>query len=313
MTGTTNIPENSVGSVPSRSKGPVGSVSNRSGLPSEAGLSAERTTADARQRFRQFFGDRQPVLLSVIPVTADRATLDQVDAARGGGADGVFLVGDGIGHQKVLRAARLAAERHPGFFIGVNCPDLRPQDVFCRLPQGVGGVWASPASMGHNTSEAPAAVDHARRESDWRGLYFGRMQLSLESTCGENTSFDSAHHGTAPRAFRAPISSAIRYVDVVSIGDLDNCELPSRGVVQQVHQTIRGHPLAIISDLGGAATLATWPQVDCVLAAAGPPAHVTGVSERRVENSDSGARTPRCYKSARLGGQYNQAIRQGNR
>jgi len=54
----------------------------------------------------------------------------------GGWDDGVLLLGGGFGHQKVLRTARLAVEWHQGFFIGVNCPDLRPHDVLCRLPAG---------------------------------------------------------------------------------------------------------------------------------------------------------------------------------
>jgi hypothetical protein len=210
--------------------------------------------ADPRRRFRQFFGDRRPVLLSVIPVTADRATLDQVVAARKGGADGVFLIGDGVGHQKVLRTARLAVERHPDFFVGVNCPDLRPQDVFCRIPAGISGVWSYRPGIWPPDPDTLAATAAARHDASWQGLHFGSMdETALRINMTE---------------FTHALATAAAAVDVITI------ELRYPGIsvgataVEKLRTSIDSRPVAVAIE-----SLARWgseapTSADCILAPA---------------------------------------------
>lgn len=125
--------------------------------------------------FRSVFPGQQRVRLAVIPAHDDGTMLPAVTAARDDQADGVFLVSAGLGHQRLLRAAAAVVDEHPGYFVGVSCLDLRPQDVFCRLPAGVSGVW-SRQGLGTCRPQEAAAVAQAWRASHWRGLFFAELE-----------------------------------------------------------------------------------------------------------------------------------------
>jgi hypothetical protein len=121
------------------------------------------------------FPGRRRVSLAVVPTTDETPALSAVTAARDSGADGVFLVNAGIGHQKLLRIASGVAQRYAGFFVGVNCLDLRPQDVFCRLPAGVAGVWSRTPDLLPCEPAVVAAIADAYSASAWRGLFFAEV------------------------------------------------------------------------------------------------------------------------------------------
>ena len=130
------------------------------------------TPDEARVRFERQFGPKRPVVLSIVPATTEGDAVRDVGRARSGGVDGVFLVNRRIGHQQLLRIAGELAKAYSDWFVGVNCRDLRPQDVFCRLPEGVSGAWTEPPQSASDCSAVAAALQECRQRRKWKGLYF---------------------------------------------------------------------------------------------------------------------------------------------
>lgn len=220
----------------------------------DGGLTAEQ--------LGEYPGRDRPMLLAIVLSRDERATQTEVEVAIRGGAHGVFLVADGIGHQELLSIARTVLRRHPKLFVGVRCLDLRPQDVFCRLPAGVRGVWtdAPPAGTnGDGLREAHAAVAHARRESGWSGLHFMTWALPAAGGAG------SPGHGGDPAmdagasapgleatalSARAPCSAADA-ADVIVLAGPTGLQPPPVGLVQQASSMAGDRPVAIVGEQPG--------------------------------------------------------------
>jgi len=140
--------------------------------PQDAASLPGWSAQQARARFEARFGTKRPVILFIVPTSAEDDAVRDAARARADGADGVFLINRRIGHQELLRIAGSLARIHAGWFVGVNCRDLRPQDVFCRLPEGIGGVWTEwPESTG-GWPPVVVAMHEARQLRKWNGLYF---------------------------------------------------------------------------------------------------------------------------------------------
>jgi len=124
-----------------------------------------------RRRFVRYFGDRPCVFLAVVYATGDQQALQNVESARNSEADGVFLVNYGLDSRGLLEVAKLAVERHPHFFIGVNCLDLSIRETVRRIPSGLAGVWTSRESVRESVGEVDL-LRRARESAGWDGLIF---------------------------------------------------------------------------------------------------------------------------------------------
>ena len=134
-----------------------------------------------RKRFWAHFPGRDQVRLAKAAISSEREARQVLEEAEAGGFDGFFLTNRKIGFQKLLRIARDVAALDPKFFVGVHCLDLRPQDVFCRLPAAIRGVWTGPKPLSNAIADAANAIVAARRESAWGGLHLLGLTLSEES------------------------------------------------------------------------------------------------------------------------------------
>lgn len=158
----------------------------------------------AVHRWLASFGDRRPVMLSVVPTRAADQAGGDIARALASGADGVFLINDGIGFQRLLPIAGAIAAEKPSLFLGVNCQDLRPQDVFYRLPPGIAAVWATDAGLFPPSPDTLAAVRQAQQETGWQGVYFGGV--------------DAAAIENPPSDFDAILRKVQDYIDIITIG-----------------------------------------------------------------------------------------------
>jgi len=216
----------------------------------DAGTSLAGKVARLRERLT---GSRQTAF-AVVQVSEEQEALQRV-AALQGTTDGIFLVNHGIGHQRLLRICERVVHAHPTVPVGVACLDLRPQDVFCRLPAGVAAVWAPQIVPWPPEPEALAAVDSARREAGWPGLYF----------CGIPP---VACRGPRP-ALQAPLQAAIEHVDVVTLGDLAAQQPPKLRLVRRARQTVGRRPLVIVGCFTSETAAPLLAYVDGVMAVAG--------------------------------------------
>ncbi|MCA9692286.1 MAG: hypothetical protein KC636_21990 [Myxococcales bacterium] len=129
-------------------------------------------------RLWQTFNTRH-VVLSLIHVRESQQALRSARVALHSGADGVFLMSDALADARLLEIHAELSPHFPGWWIGVHGLDLTQPDVFARLSSTVAGLWSDDAGIDARASDIhELEVDHARRASGWKGLYFGGVALA---------------------------------------------------------------------------------------------------------------------------------------
>ena len=107
-------------------------------------------------RFREVFTSRH-VVLPVIHVESEPQALRNAGIARDAQADGVLLINHGMSSEQLLHIHSRVADELPDWWIGVNCLDLTPQQVFKQVSQRVSGVWTDNAYIDEGATTQPAA------------------------------------------------------------------------------------------------------------------------------------------------------------
>lgn len=220
-------------------------------------MSAANTDAPGTRRqtrLRQAFPGRSRVFLPIIQACDQLQAVENASTARAAGADGIFLVNRGIGHQHLLRIARQVAEQNPDFFVGVNCLDLPAEAVFSRLPRCIRGVWTGAADTTGSVCDAGPRIRAARDQSNWCGVHFATAVVS-----------GRLPDDSVARAARA----AADYGDVVIVRASQVGETPSIDQVEGVRRAIGACPLAVAADLTAGNVLAYPSEVRAFLLEAG--------------------------------------------
>lgn len=137
-----------------------------------------------KNRVRSVFG-RERVLLPVVHPVHRTQALVAVDVAVDGGADGVFLIDQGMTESEVLALVGEVRVRHPALWIGVNLLSRAPAEALRVALERCGridGIWSDNAGI----DERVEAQTHARtfvetRERlGWSGLYFGGFAFKYQ-------------------------------------------------------------------------------------------------------------------------------------
>lgn len=135
-------------------------------------------------RIAEVFKRPRAFLPVVHPVTRDHA-LAAVDVAVAAGADGVFLINQGLGERDVLALIGEVYRRHPTLWIGLNLLSRTPAEALAAALAGNGridGIWSDNAGVDEREAEqahAQAFVE-ARRRLGWQGLYFGGVAFKYQ-------------------------------------------------------------------------------------------------------------------------------------
>jgi hypothetical protein len=163
-------------------------------------------------------------------------TIEQVEVARVNGADGVFLIGHGMHHLNLLFMQEKVRDAIPNYWIGVNCLDLGPEDVFAQVTNLVDGVWVDNAEVMEHSEEQPSAarIRNAKVLARYRGLYFGGVAFKYQR-----------HVTDLARGARI----ATDYVDVVTTSGIGTGSKPSPDKITVMKSAIGNHPLAIASGM----------------------------------------------------------------
>ncbi|MFH1330141.1 MAG: adenine phosphoribosyltransferase [Actinomycetota bacterium] len=207
------------------------------------------------------FGRRR-VLLPVIHVESLEQALRNAAIAREAGCDGVFLINHAIESERLLAIERLLARKFPGWWVGVNCLDLDPTEVFAAVGDLVDGVWVDNGLVDERREEQPEAeaVAAARAESGWSGLYFA------------GTAFKYQRHvedlGSAARR-------ASRYCDVVTTSGPGTGRAATVEKILAMKQALGRLPLAIASGITPDNIGDYLPAADAFLVATGVSAGFT--------------------------------------
>lgn len=123
------------------------------------------------------FGTRK-VLLPVIHVADEAQALTNASTARDNGAHGVWLIGHGMGHHRLLDIYRTVRTAHRRLWIGLNFLDVRGADAMRVLPADADGIWVDDARVtGGGNEDAARALSAGHRNHARNALYCGGVDF----------------------------------------------------------------------------------------------------------------------------------------
>lgn len=199
---------------------------------------------------------RRHVILPVIHVASQVQTLRNVRIAREAQTDGVFLINHQMSSRALLAIHRAVVAEHPDWWVGVNCLDLSPEEVFQHIDNTVSGVWVDNALIDENSDvqiEAEYVLD-TRKSSGWTGLYFGGVAFKYQRPVDDLT--------------QAAISAS-PYMDVVTTSGPGTGEAALPEKLKIMKQALGAHPLAIASGITPENVGDYLSSADCFLVATG--------------------------------------------
>ena len=162
----------------------MGYLLQRTKLLNEALFEKSRRVAyelDNGINFYKVFG-RKRIVLPVIHVENGEQAMQNVDIAWKTGCSGVFLINHSISHVDLLEIYKDITTDFPYFWIGINCLDLLPTNVFSVIPESINGVWVDNAMISEKDLEQKNAqnIQFSINRVNWRGLYFGGVAFKYQ-------------------------------------------------------------------------------------------------------------------------------------
>lgn len=142
---------------------------------------------------------RSRVFLPVVHPVSRRSALDSIETAVQSGADGIFLINQGMTYRQVLEFIPEVHRLYQNLWIGVNLLGSEPEDVIglvAGLP--VGGIWSDNAGIYDRSDAQPAGerFQQARAKNGWPGLYFGGVAFKYQRQVPDSLLPDAARHAT---------------------------------------------------------------------------------------------------------------------
>lgn len=199
---------------------------------------------------------RRHVVLPVIHVASEEQALRNARIAREAHADGIFLINHGMRSDELLRIHDVVDRALPDWWVGVNCLDLTPAEVFSRISGRVAGVWVDDARIREDLPEQAeaAAVARARAASGSKALYFGGVAFKYQRPV--------ADVGRAARI-------AAGYVDVVTTSGPGTGQAADVEKLRAMRAALGATPLAVASGITPDNIGDYLPVADCFLVATG--------------------------------------------
>lgn len=206
-------------------------------------------------RFKSTFTNRH-VVLPVIHVESESQALRNADLALDAGSDGLFLINHSIGSEALLEIHATVANHFEDAWIGVNCLDLPPVDVFRRIPGRVGGVWADNAMIDESSDQQPYAqrILDARDVHSPSALYFGGVAFKYQRHVDDLAS---------------AAMKAAQFMDVVTTSGPGTGQAAHVDKIRAMKQVLGDFPLAIASGITPDNIGPYLPYSDCYLVATG--------------------------------------------
>jgi hypothetical protein len=230
-------------------------------------------------RFRETFANRH-IILPVIHVAEPEQALRNAEIARRQGCDGVFLIRHEIDYRELLRIHHQLFEAFPDWWIGVNCLDLSPSQVFDVITDEVAGVWVDNAMIDERepVQVEAVAIRAAREQSGWQGLYFGGVAFKYQRQVED-----------VERAARL----ATAYMDVLTTSGPATGEPADRVKIETMKAVLGDFPLAIASGTTPENAGGYLEMADCFLVATGISKSWLAFDEERVRDFVRRVRTYR--------------------
>ena len=215
------------------------------------------------------FGNRH-VVLPVVHVESIDQALRNTAIARDAACDGVFLINHGMSYEELLAIQKTVFDEWPDWWVGVNCLDLHPTEVFQQVTRDVAGVWVDNACVDERTDAQSAAkeIRDARRASGWQGLYFGGVAFKYQRNVGD---------------LEKASAIATGFMDVVKTSGPGTGKAAERQKIEAIRRGLGDHPLAIASGITPENIHEYLDLADCFLVATGISRSFTELDAERVQ------------------------------
>ena len=200
---------------------------------------------------------RSRVFLPVIHPVAKPIALTSIQTAVDSGADGVFLINQGMTSEEVLDFVPEVNRLFPDIWIGVNLLGTSPETVIeliADLP--VGGIWTDNAFIDEREDEQPAGFRFrdARKRYGWKGLYFGGVAFKYQREVPTPLLPDVAR-------------KACPWMDVLTSSGPGTGRAAETDKVRALRTGAGAHPMALASGVGPENIASYLPYVDAYLVA----------------------------------------------
>ncbi len=144
----------------------------------------------------------------------------------------------------------------PDWWIGVNCLDLAPSEVFHKISPEVSGVWVDNAMVDERVAEQPmaAAILESRIQSGWPGLYFGGVAFKYQRQVQD---------------LAGAAQMAKQYMDILTTSGPGTGQAAPREKIKAIRDALGDFPLAIASGITPDNVQDYLDVADCFLVATG--------------------------------------------
>lgn len=196
-----------------------------------------------------------PAFFPVIHPVSVLEALRSVEVAVSAGADGIFLIDQGMSGDEVLALAADVVRLHPSLPVGINLLSSSPLAIMPRLTgRGVRMIWSDNAWTGERTA---SLFRSTREAAGWQGAHFGGVAFKY------HTPLFSSDYPEAIRRVRS-------FVDVVTTSGTGTGVAPSASKTQEFRSLLGvGHPLAVASGITPINVTKFVDHVDAFLVASG--------------------------------------------
>ncbi len=197
--------------------------------------------------------------LPVIHVEHSEQALRNARIALQNGAHGIFLINHAITSVQLFAIFREVRAEFPDAWIGLNCLDLRPEQILATVPLDVSGVWVDSVGIRADLEDHTQSARRYREiqkdmERQWRGLFFGGVAFKYQPQFGDP-------------ALEARLAAP--YVDVITTSGSRTGSAPDVDKIRLMKEAVPNKSLAIASGMTLENIRSFLPYADHFLVATG--------------------------------------------
>ncbi len=201
--------------------------------------------------YRSQFG-KQNTFLAVVHAESRVQVLRNIEIARDGGADGVFLINhNGMSPDELIEYYHAGRERFPETWIGLNMLGTTNREALSIIPETDCSLWSDNAGITDSSENDAKEFLAYRAQATWQGIFFGGV----------------AFKGYPVRDPVGVAKRSVRYVDVVTTSGPRTGVPPDPNVIAAMKAAIGDMPLAIASGVSSENVHLYRDHTDCFLVA----------------------------------------------
>jgi hypothetical protein len=200
---------------------------------------------------------RSRAFLPVIHPVSRQTALSSIKTAVQSGADGIFLINQGMSSTQVLEFIPEVHYLYRDLWVGVNFLGTKPEEVIGLIDNlPVGGIWSDNAGINEQSDRQPAGerFRQARHEAGWKGLYFGGVAFKYQRQVPDSLLPDAARHATP-------------WMDVITSSGPGTGYAASVEKAKALRAGAGRHPVALASGVSPENVIGFLPFVDAYLVA----------------------------------------------